>query len=266
MRILLTGAGGFIGGHIARHLEDNGHNFACTARGYLPPGHFDTIIHAGAAAGPWHKASTILRDNVVWMENLLYRLADHRKKKFIFLSSVSIYGDFTGEPISETSPRINPSLYGMSKWWGEEMLRAMAAHYDSISLRLPGVIGPGARTTNWLPRVAQQIKERDTVPIFNPTDLFNNAVHISDLCEFISVLLTRDFEGSEALVLGASAPLTIEVVVQRLAHQLGHSLACNLIPTVKPPTLIDSSLAQSAWDYRPMEMGEMIDRFAKEIL
>ncbi|MEO8207169.1 MAG: NAD-dependent epimerase/dehydratase family protein [Chthoniobacterales bacterium] len=132
--VLVTGASGFLGSHIARTFEENGYrvlsidllsmevdgpNFTALLRGEKP----QVLVHAaGGASVPFSMENP--REDFASGPNLLSRLLEtlrvnSPKTRVIFLSSAAVYGDPTQLPVSE-SAEIQPiSPYGYHKVMSE---------------------------------------------------------------------------------------------------------------------------------------------------
>jgi nucleoside-diphosphate-sugar epimerase len=262
MQILLTGSRGFIGSHIASALAFDGHIVLDLPRDQPFP-KSDLIIHCAAAAGPWHTLEDIWRDNIDLTRNLI-AFANPTYTPIIFLSSITVYGGSLAYAVNEsTALSSGTSFYARSKLINELMLQLSAVPH--VILRLPGVIGPNANLRNWLPNVARRLLQGEDISIFHAEKLFNNAVHVADLCDFICHLTKLTFE-SETFVLGAETGLTVEQVVRQLATCLGvHNPTIHKAAHFKPHYIIDSTRAQDN-GYKPLTMPKIIRRFARELL
>jgi nucleoside-diphosphate-sugar epimerase len=221
----------------------------------------DAIVHCAAAAGPWHSADDIHRDNELLMDTLV-ETAIKWKANFIFMSSISVHGDITTPIVNEHTPIAPTEPYGRSKVYGEELLRLNEVPH--LTIRLPGVVGPAAHLRNWLPSVARKILLHEPVEVFNAHSPFNNVVHVADLAEFIASTLRRDIYESDTVVLGARNTLSVGEVVAQLGEGLSERALIKHIPAPRPSFIISSLRAMNNWDYNPMSIGLLINRFAQE--
>lgn len=282
MRILVTGSGGFIGGHVARTLASAGHQVFGTYRNTLPspdfesiqldllnstylPWPFDIVIHCAAAAGPWHEPKAIACDNLTATEVLIRAAYRHRAKAFIFMSSISIYGKVESLALDEETALNSKEPYGRSKRHSEGLLHLYSTRLPALALRLPGVIGPGESGRNWLSQIAKKLLANEPIEAFNLNTSFNNAVHVLDLANFSAGLLKRKLQGFDALVLGANGTLTVREVIERLAKGLDRKANIIEVPARNSSFVLDSGRAITKYAYEPAHIKLILDRYAGEL-
>lgn len=175
MAVLLTGAAGFIGSHLAERLlsvgesvigldnfdtfydpaikEENltylkGHDGFRLVRGDIRnaevvsnlPGDIDTVIHLAARAGvrPSIEEPVLYTDvNVLGTMNLLDFAAARDVKSFLFASSSSVYGNSETVPFVEADPVDRPiSPYAATKKAGELLCHTATHLYGFSSMCL----------------------------------------------------------------------------------------------------------------------------------
>jgi nucleoside-diphosphate-sugar epimerase len=161
MKLLLTGANGFVGinilNEIIRHTQWDITCFIHKHSDNLPEGvkkvysldidcHYDFIIHAGG--NPSSKScienpDSAFSDNIQFTFHLLEFSRKNNIKNIIFLSSCEVYGYATENSV-ETDMLISYNMYGASKVACEHMLSAYYHSYgiSSVSIRLLNTFGP----------------------------------------------------------------------------------------------------------------------------
>lgn len=162
MKLLITGASGFIGKEIISKLcgkmeiitlgRKTNADLGCNLSTDIPVIPFvDIVIHAAGKAhtvpGNLIEKEDFFKVNVEGTQNLLKGLENNKTlKKFIFLSSVSVYGLTAGTLINEQAPLLATDSYGQSKIAAEQLIVnwCTAKNIDYYILRLPLVAGKNA--------------------------------------------------------------------------------------------------------------------------
>ena len=186
MRILITGSTGFIGQRLVQRLTANGHDVVGTARSFSGENfsrytfiaadlsmasqcdqltqNIDVVIHCAGKAGVWGSLDEYTQANVVTTKNILASAQKNHVRRFINISSPSIYFAFKDQfDLKETDlPKKFSNAYAITKFQAEQLVQA--AHkpdFLTVSLRPRGVIGAGDR--NWLPRIIEMQKNKSLV-------------------------------------------------------------------------------------------------------
>jgi UDP-glucose 4-epimerase len=286
--VVVTGAGGFTGAHLVRSLAAQGFTVTALHRSPLDPASdlplldgvrlqccglaelealpagCEAVVHAAASpAWPGFSDDAIVRDNVIATRHLLALAERAGCRAFVFLSSMSLYGQISTPVVDEATPMVDPDVYGASKFIGERLLAERRERLPGLALRLPGVVGPGAQR-NWLASTAGRLRRGEPATLFNPDAGFNNALHVADLAALVCRVLGRGWQGFDAVVLGARGRLPVRQVVERLAAGMGLPVTLAVQPSPKPAFLLSSDKAIRDWGYDPMEIGALVDRYARE--
>jgi nucleoside-diphosphate-sugar epimerase len=287
VELVVTGAGGFSGSHIVADLLARGHAVTAvigrnrerldalvpahprlavvagdlTAPLPLPPG-VDAIVHAAARSpSPGVSTGDMVRDNVLATARLLDYARTAGARTFIYLSSLSTYGHIAVPVVDETTAVVDPDVYGITKYLGEVMLRDLPAR--SMSIRLPGVLGPNA-VRNWLTGVLAAAQAGREIACYNPQAPFNNAIHINDLSGFIGGLLGGlDWSGHHTVTVGAKGRVSVREAVQIIIDTIGSRSSVRVSDAPRPGFTISSAAAERL-GYTPMEMETMLRQFARE--
>jgi nucleoside-diphosphate-sugar epimerase len=169
MNILLSGASGFLGETLYKLLCAA--NVVCTigrsslstfevdlCHSFELNDSFDCVIHSAGKAHLVPKSQEDARAfwdvNVVGTRNLLKALEAHPPKRFVFISSVAVYGNTFGELLTEQNPVLARDPYGQSKIQAEAEVMEWCQRHGVICtiLRLPLVYGenpPGNLKAMW---------------------------------------------------------------------------------------------------------------------
>lgn len=157
-KILLTGSSGFLGSFIKKELSNlnilglskHNNDFNVNLSNNIPvfDESFDLVIHAaGKSHSVPNKVDEILsfyKTNVDGTINLLEGLSRCIKpQKFVFISSVSVYGLTSGVLIREDSQLVAQDPYGKSKVEAEKIVQEWCMKHNVLCtiLRLPLLVG-----------------------------------------------------------------------------------------------------------------------------
>lgn len=247
MRVLVTGAGGFVGRHMAKALAGRGWQVLAGVHRQRPiefdgvagieivqadladaqplafEGACEAIVHCAAAlpsAVP--NANELFRQNVEGMRRVLEWAHEAGSRTVLYCSSMSAFGRIDVDLVTPDVPVADPDAYGRSKLEGERLLRDFAATSGvrALSVRLPGVVGAGSHH-NFLSNLVTAIRGDRPLVVRNPSALFNNIVHIDDLTGFFAELLHTLQPGHRMTTIAADGPMTISAAVSQLCAAAG---------------------------------------------
>ena len=198
--ILVTGATGFVGGHLLEVLRSRGEPVRCLVRpatntrrlpagvesapGDLATGHgldralngVDTVIHVAGVTKAL-KPADYFTGNARATETLTRALAG-RSARLVYVSSLAAIGpSLDGNPVDEDAAPHPVSTYGKSKLEGEKIVRSLIP--AAVIVRPPVVYGP--RDTD----VFQLLKAvaKGLVVEISGGDRWFSAIYVQDLAE-----------------------------------------------------------------------------------
>lgn len=157
---LVTGAAGFMGGHLVEFLVSQGVRVRATARPRrdtsffdklgvefvgadlkrpetLPrlfDGDVDRIFHMGAICNFSTPYEELYPVNVLGVEHITKLAIEAKVKRYIHVGSTSVYAPSRGTPMAEDYPKNPQNSYGKSKYNGEMVVQRR------IQEGLPGII------------------------------------------------------------------------------------------------------------------------------
>ncbi|WP_119459804.1 SDR family oxidoreductase [Rhodospirillaceae bacterium SYSU D60014] len=265
MSFTVFGAGGFIGSHLVRHLQENGAECFAPERGdrsifTQPLGH--VIYCIGLTADFRKRPFDTIEAHVCLLKEVLRRA---RFDSFLYLSSTRVYrGLPSGD--EEASIAVNPQdpddLYNLSKLAGEALCFA-AGRAGTRVVRMSNVYGSGMPEDNFLAAVMREAVGRGAVRLRTGRDAAKDYVDIADVVP----VLTRIAEaGQERLYnLASGANISNGTLIDRLQQltscQL--SVAPDAPAPVFPPIRIDR--VRREFDFAPGSLMEALDRLVQNV-
>jgi UDP-glucose 4-epimerase len=243
MKLLVTGAAGFIGGRLAAHFQSAGarvfvdvsrEDAGVTKRwpltesgllqamgGEVP----DAILHAagsGTVAKVAAQPALELPANLgALLAVLQYACAHAPKARLVLLSSAALYGNAPPTPQREDEARAPVSLYGLAKAQAEQ-LAAYYAHHQGVqatAVRLFSVYGPGLRKQLLWDAMTKFVTGAAT--FFGTGQERRDWVHIDDVCRFMALLLAMPAQRAFDVYNCAGSPATTAEVLSALAAAAG---------------------------------------------
>lgn len=183
MTVLVTGATGFLGGHLTELLVSNGER----PRVLVRPGEsarrlqgmgldiclgdvadrraleravdgVDHVLHCAARTGPWGPAAEYERSNVRGVEALVRTAMAAGVRRLVHVSSITVHGnDVRGWADESTPLHEEPNPYSRSKVAGERLLERMIREEGApVTIVRPGWIY-GPRDTASFARIAGMV-------------------------------------------------------------------------------------------------------------
>ena len=251
MKVLVTGASGFVGSRTCSHLEAAGHDvirITHSKKSGLPneyilditdPGSFakleeipdiDAIVHCAGIAHRFGRTSRdeFWRVNVDGAKNVADFAARKQITRFVHLSSVLVYGPSTSNhPVREDRTPAPKDDYSSSKLEGERTVAGVckAAGIDLVILRPVPIIGEGSRGN--VARLIRAIDRQRFVWIGDGRNV-RSIVDLSDVAEAIRTALSISECFATFNVTGGT--MTVREMVEDISKELGRSHPARLIP------------------------------------
>jgi UDP-glucuronate 4-epimerase len=261
MNILITGAAGFIGSHLAERLAGMEHavrGLDCFTDYYarplkelnarqvrekgveflpldlaeddLGPAIEDVEFIYHLAAQPGISATTAFETYVRNNITATYRLAQAAKrspalKGFVNVATSSVYGaDATGDETTESKPT---SYYGVTKLAAEQLVLAYARdqEFPACSLRLFSVYGPRERPEKLYPKLIRCILEEREFPLYEGSERhMRSYTYVGDIVDgFVAVLDNWGKCAGEIFNIGTDVSITTAEGIRTVEEIVGRS-------------------------------------------
>jgi len=256
-KIIVTGGAGFIGSHIASRLCRDGHqvtvldDLSTGQRENVPEdaqfiqmdlSHFDSyvklddvacdvVLHfAGQSSG---EASFLdpIRDMKSHVNSTLALLQWCQKmevSRFVYASSMAVYGNPHELPVSEQHPLIPKTIYAASKASAELYVRLFQSlGIDTTIFRLFSVYGPGQNLENKMQGMISiylsYMLENEPILVKGSKERFRDFVFIDDLVEAWMQVMDHPNCFGKTYNLCSGNKTTVEEVIHYLKESIGNT-------------------------------------------
>lgn len=266
MKIVVTGAAGFIGSHLCQSLLSKGHHvtgvdsfldyyprwikemnleeiknnpsFNFIEKNILDINWFDLldgidgVYHLAAQAGvraSWgHSFLIYTKNNIEATQLMLEASKDRKLKKFVFASTSSIYGDTHDIPMKEDSFVKPVSPYGVTKQAAEGLCYLYWKNHGvpCVSLRYFTVYGPRQRPDMAFYKFILALLENRPLTIFEDGNQTRDFTFIDDIVAGTELALENGIEG-RTYNLGGGSRLSVNDVLKILGEVAGKQVQVN---------------------------------------
>lgn len=291
MKVLVTGAGGFVGYAVAALLVERGHDvlgLTRTSSSRLPDGvqrargdisnsaalvaatdGVDGVCHLAARTrvresrsdplGYWHT-------NVTGTLTLLQAMGETGTARLVLASTCGVYGDQAAQPIDESAPPTPTNPYGTSKLAADYAAMDLAGTgaIGAISLRAFNIAGalpghPDRDDTRLIPRIVAV--QRGTAPelvVNGDGDAIRDFVHVADMAEAFALALDACEPGTTRTYnIGSGRATRVRDVIEVAEQVTGRWVARRHAPAAAEPQelLADSRAIQTDLGWNPRRSG-----------
>lgn len=268
MRVLVTGATGFLGGTLIRHLRACGFDTVALGRdesrcrnlqgaGFTTVradvsypvlhlagsiGKVDAIVHCAALSAPWGRLAAFRAVNIEGTRNALDLAEALYARRFVNISSPTVYfelKDKTG--VLETAPLPRPiNAYARTKAEAEHLVLARQ-NLRPVNLRPRGIYGAGEATL--LPRLIAAA-HHGPLPLLRSGVAAIDLTHVNDVVAAIKAVLTSDLAEAEIFNISSGEIVPVRDIVERVCTRLAVPLRWKRVPFY--PALVAARLVELA--------------------
>ena len=242
-RVLVTGADGLVGSHLAPVLEQEGYNIVRWVFEKEIPGHprvdvrdretvidtlsdIDAVVHLAAIIAESEmkrNPSMGLDVNIGGTANVLEALRRRDVPRMVYLSSHVVYGDRVGIDEDDLSSIEPLSPYATSKYLAEELVRCYGRCYgiDITVLRSSHIYGPGQQSRALVPLFLHRVLEDSEIRYGN--DVTRDLIFAGDVARAILAILPG--APSKLYNIGTGIETRISDLISVLANVSGRQVS-----------------------------------------
>ncbi|MDD5455312.1 MAG: NAD-dependent epimerase/dehydratase family protein [Candidatus Ratteibacteria bacterium] len=277
-KILVTGGAGFIGGHLVDKLVSVGErvsvldNFSGSiqyqndkadyiykyldVRNFAGKERFDYIFHLAAIPRVMKSIKSPLKTNDTNINGTLNMLEYARKnkaKKFIFVSSSSVYGD-QEIPLRENMVCKPRSPYGLQKRTGEEYCRLYYELFglESVIIRPFNVYGPRmdlkSDYAGVIGRFLYQKSRKQSLTICGDGKQTRDFTYVGDVIKALMYCIEKPVGGAEIINIGAGFNISVNFIANIIG---GKTKNVEARPNEPRDTLADITKAKNLLGWSP---------------
>jgi nucleoside-diphosphate-sugar epimerase len=255
-RVLVTGAGGMIGGAVVARLHAAGALVRAHvgpegfAGGPLPPGvesHWcdvldvaplltgvDIVVHLAGPPGvaaSFADPARYLRDHVLGTAAVLAALGSAR---LVHVSSAEVYGRPADNPVAESAPTVPLSPYGVAKLGAEALVRALCR--EATILRPFSVYGPRSPAYSLVGTIARQASRAGAIDLADLTPI-RDYVHVDDLARAVARCVREPAPGT--FNIGSGVGTSVAELARLVTTVLGRDLPISSTGSDRPVDVVE---------------------------
>lgn len=215
-KVLITGVNGLIGSTIADHLIDNyevigssiedsnltGLDFKyiksdITKKNTLDrlPIKVDVIVHCAAIITHDNYSNLLLNANCIGVQNIAEYANSVNCSQIVYFSSLPIIGKPTVIPITEEHPVNPPTVYHITKYFGEQVLRLLLGDERVVIFRIPSPVGRKTALDKIVPVFVKNAINNVDYSILGQGKRIQNYIDVRDIARAVDCAILKKAHG-----------------------------------------------------------------------
>ncbi len=246
-KILVTGATGFVGKRLVPKLTAAGHEVRCAVARRVNGldaeqvivkrlendpdwsealAGIDVVIHLAARVHVMKEESNSVLDdyckiNSIATKNLAQQAGQHQVKRFVFLSSIKVNGEYTLQnmPFTEESLAQPEDPYGQSKLYAEQYLQEISQRtgLEVVIIRPPLVYGPEVKA-NFL-KMLDLVGKGLPLP-FAKVDNRRSFVYVENLISALCAVVHHPAAANQTYLIADDGSLSLTQLIQMIGQEM----------------------------------------------
>lgn len=265
VKFTVLGGTGFIGGHLVRHLQAQGHEVWAPGRGAAiepgtPAGH---VIYTIGLTGDFRKRLFDTIDAHVTVLTRLLRTLSF--DSWLYLSSTRVYGGLGTNALASETARLNiaPSadaVYDLSKLLGEAICLAQPQATVRVA-RVSNVYGPGHSPSMFLGLLLSEATRTGRVTIGEAPQSSKDYISVDAVVRMLERIA---LEGKDRLYNVASGtPTTHQALADKISQVTGAKMEFAPNAPVRIFPRIDASRVKNEFSYAPPSLLDDVGALVK---
>lgn len=269
MKILITGASGFVGSSFMNAYENEHEIYGIGRRSLKKKNYYafdltqpidwdlnpDVVIHCAAKSSPWGSYSDFYEQNVVSTQNIINFCKKRGVKKLIYISSSSVFYKNQDQFDINNDTQIGPNFvnhYAKTKYLGEQLVKEQFENH--VILRPRAVYGQG--DTVLFPRILTAAR-KGKLPQIIGKEVIGDLVYIDNLTHYMLQACVKDIQGEYNLTDGN--PVEIYSFLKTILNKL--NIDVQFKPLTIGKAMFVAGLIENIYRFSPTKAEPPITKF-----